>query len=289
MRYSYATVALPSLTPEQAISELASAGYQGVEWKVGEPAGRRPGTADYFIYQNRCTLPLTPDGDPRVRRLCRDAGLDIVGLAPYLAIGDIAGLRAAISMASAMGAAQVRVQAARWGQSPGEHYRQLAAATREYLAAAGDLARESRVRVVLEMHQNTVAPSASLAGELVGGLDPDFIGVIYDLGNLVLEGFEDPRIAFEVLGPYLHHVHLKNAAARRRPGGDRSRAAWEYVWSALDDGLVDVAGNLALLRSRGYSGWVSLEDLSRTRDPLATLRHNAAVLRALPHSAWPAP
>src|SRR5580700_3852499 len=103
MRYSYATVALPTLTPAQAIEALASAGYQGVEWKVGEPAGRRPGTADYFIYQNRCTLPLTPDGDQRVRQQCRDAGVDIVGLAPYLAIGDIAALRTAISMASAMG------------------------------------------------------------------------------------------------------------------------------------------------------------------------------------------
>jgi len=122
MRYSYATVALPTLTPAQAIEELASAGYQGVEWKVGEPAGRRPGTADYFIYQNRCTLPLTPDGDQRVRQQCRDAGVDIVGLAPYLAIGDIAALRTAISMASAMGAGQVRIQAARWGQHGDQHY-----------------------------------------------------------------------------------------------------------------------------------------------------------------------
>jgi sugar phosphate isomerase/epimerase len=287
MRYSYATVALPTLTPAQAIEELASAGYQGVEWKVGEPAGRRPGTADYFIYQNRCTLPLTPDGDQRVRQQCRDAGVDIVGLAPYLAIGDIAALRTAISMASAMGAGQVRIQAARWGQHGDQHYRQLAAATREYLAVAQDLVRESGVRVVLELHQNTVAPSASLAGQMVAEFDPRFIGVIYDLGNLVVEGFEDPRIALEVLGPHLHHVHLKNAAARRGPGD--VGPTWEYVWSALDDGLVDVAGTLGLLRACGYAGWISLEDLSRTRDPLATLRHNAAVLRALPQAVWPGP
>jgi hypothetical protein len=36
MRYSYATVALPDLSPERAIEELALAGYRGVEWKVGD-------------------------------------------------------------------------------------------------------------------------------------------------------------------------------------------------------------------------------------------------------------
>ena len=111
--------------------------------------------------------------------------------------------------------------------------------------------------------------------------DPAVIGVIYDAGNLVLEGYEDPRIALEILGPYLHHVHLKNAAASRGAHG------WNYVWSSLDDGLLDVAGLLGLLRDRHYRGWISLEDLSTTRDPATTLRYNAAVLRGIPAAGWP--
>ena len=35
MRYSYATVALPTLTPAEACSELGAAGFTAIEWKVG--------------------------------------------------------------------------------------------------------------------------------------------------------------------------------------------------------------------------------------------------------------
>ena len=50
--------------------------------------------------------------------------------------------------------------------------------------------------------------------------------------------------------------------------------------------LVDVPGFLDLLAETGYAGWVSLEDLSTERDPLATLRHNAEVLSAIGAPGW---
>jgi sugar phosphate isomerase/epimerase len=159
----------------------------------------------------------------------------------------------------------------------GPGYRALFAHALGFLDAAQDRAARRGVRIAVELHQNTIFPSASLAHRAVAHFDPARVGVIYDVGNLVVEGYEDRRIATELLGPYLHHVHLKNAAFSPA-GGPR--------WSPLDDGAVDVAAVLGHLREIGYRGWVSLEDLSTERDPLSTLRHNAQVLAACGAPDW---
>ena len=98
-----------------------------------------------------------------------------------------------------------------------------------------------------------------------------------DAGNLMIEGYEDHRIALDLLGPYLAGVHLKNVAFDRPPGG----GVWRPRWSPLDDGVVDVAGLLAALDAVDFDGWVSLEDFSDDRSPADTAHHNAAVLARL--------
>jgi sugar phosphate isomerase/epimerase len=283
MRFSYATIALPTLTPLQALEELSRSGYRGVEWKVGEAPHAMSSTSAFsFLTNNKCTLDPDATDSQEIRDACAAAGLTIVGLGPYLAVGDENGLRQMMQLASDLGASQVRLQAPRT-TSGTFCYAKLAEETRQYLAFAEGLAATTGVRVVLEMHHNTIAPSAALAFALVSRLDPARIGVIYDAGNVVWEGYENPRMAFQILGPYLHHVHLKNAAVvRSAPGGK-----WGHVWSPLDVGMVPVAEILGQLNDHGYTGWVSVEDLSTERDPLATLRFNAAVLSGMPEASWP--
>lgn len=114
---------------------------------------------------------------------------------------------------------------------------------------------------------------------LVGGLDPAHVGVIHDIGNLMIEGYEDAGAAFEMLGPYLAHVHVKNVAWRpagRTPDGS---TRWAHEWAPLRDGQADIEAYLRALDAVGYDGWVTVEDFStavpleqRTRDNLAYLR-----------------
>jgi len=129
------------------------------------------------------------------------------------------------------------------------------------------------------LHHRTIVASASAALRLVDGLDPAHVGVIHDIGNLVIEGFEDPRYAFELLGPYLAHVHVKNVAWHRtgtRPDGS---ARWIEEWAPLREGQADLGAYLAALTGHGYDGWVTVEDFStvvpleqRTQDNLNYLR-----------------
>ncbi|BAS11974.1 xylose isomerase domain protein TIM barrel [Arthrobacter sp. Hiyo8] len=98
---------------------------------------------------------------------------------------------------------------------------------------------------------------------------------------MVYEGYEDHRIGMDLLGPYLHHVHLKNAAAFPDELRANGIQKWRNRWTPLDEGLVNVKDFLLALEAGGYNGWISLEDLSTERDPLSTLKYNAGVLNAL--------
>ncbi|GAA0896705.1 sugar phosphate isomerase/epimerase [Pseudonocardia zijingensis] len=285
IRYGYATISLPTLSLEEAARAAADAGFRGLECKLGDAPHAAGSSASTFLVGNRTTLDLDPAEGRRAARVCADAGLELIGVSPYVRTGDVAHLRRAFEVAAAAGAPQVRLQGPR--PSPGgPGFHELFEAALGFVEHAAAHAAEHGVRLALEIHQHTIFPSASLAHLLVSRFDPALVGVIYDVGNMVLEGFEDHRIATELLGPHLHHVHLKNATYV--PDSDDRGAVRRHLprWSPLDDGVVDVPAVLAHLDGIGYTGWVSLEDLSTERDPLQTLRHNARVLTAIDAPGW---
>jgi len=49
----------------------------------------------------------------------------------------------------------------------------------------------------------------------VSDFDLRYIGIIYDLGNMVHEGYENYKLGLELLGDYLSYVHVKNAVWNR--------------------------------------------------------------------------
>lgn len=275
MRFSVATISLPTLDFGEAIAEIAAAGFGGVEWRVEPRPHSIPDAkpAHPFLVDHRATLPLDVHAVADVARKTRAAGLEVVGLAPYIEVGDAEMLRLACEMATAAGAPQIRLQAPRTSRT-GKPYSRLYEETVTFFADVEAAAREAGVRALLEIHHHTICSSAALAHRVVSRFDPAHLGVIYDLGNLVFEGFEAHEVALDLLGAHLGHVHLKNAAHFRSPGG-----GWQPAWTPLEDGEVDVPHVLDLLHRHGYRGWVSVEDLSLDRSPRATLHHNAAQLR----------
>ncbi|HWD03631.1 MAG TPA: sugar phosphate isomerase/epimerase [Amycolatopsis sp.] len=275
MRFSVATISLPTLDFDESIAEIAAAGFGGVEWRVEPRPGSIPDAkpAHPFLVDHRSTLPLDVPAAADVARKTRAAGLEVVGLAPYIEVGDTEMLRLACEMATATGAPQIRLQAPRISRT-NKSYSRLYEETVSFFAEIEAAARETGIRALLEIHHNTICSSAALAHRVVSQFAPAHVGVIYDFGNFVFEGFEAHEIALDLLGDHLGHVHLKNAAHFRSPGG-----GWRPGWTPLEDGEVDVQHVLELLHRRGYRGWVSVEDMSLDRSPRATLHHNAAQLR----------
>jgi sugar phosphate isomerase/epimerase len=163
------------------------------------------------------------------------------------------------------------------GRAGDGSYSEMFDAARRFLSGVEDLSGEHKVKAVVEIHHGTICPSASLAHRLVSGFDPQRIGVIFDPGNMVNEGFEDYRIGLELLGPHLAHVHLKNAAFDRPEGG----GVWRPRWSPLEDGVVDFEELFYALRGVGYDGWLVVEDFSGARPSREALRHNLKLIQGL--------
>lgn len=269
------TVCTPHLSPAEVVEQVAhSPVLAGVEWRVtDEPWSGPPDEPVSFLGRNAATLTACEDAADEAARLAGAAGVATIAWNPYLRVGDLDGVERHASLAARAGAGGLRLRAAEY--MSGEPVDQVLRDSRRFVARAGEICARHGVRVLVEMHQRTVCASASAARRLVDGLPPEQVGVIYDIGNTVIEGYEDPRVATAALGPHLAHVHLKNAAWERTSAG-----AWRSRWVPLDEGQVDAPAFLDHLDNIGYAGWVSLEDLSTHRPPAQTLRHNEALLTA---------
>jgi sugar phosphate isomerase/epimerase len=180
--------------------------------------------------------------------------LEIPLLATYLSLGETEAIAEVLQAAAAIGVPAVRLLTPRYDGS--QSYDGLLEESRRHLAALEDLCRETKVKAALELHLGYIIPSASAARRLLEGFSPDWVGAIYDPGNMVCEGMENWKMGIQILGPYLSHVHVKNAAWYFSP-----EQGWQAVWTPLGEGIVYWGEVISYLREAGYDGWLSVEDL----------------------------
>ena len=148
-----------------------------------------------------------------------------------------------------------------YGYDRSRPFAELFSLQRIYMKEAAALCRRYGIKGLIEIHHGTIAPSASAAMRLCEGLDSDLIGVLYDPGNMVHEGFENYRLGMELLGPYLAHVHMKNAGWTQT-GTHHGDAVWSGGWTGMRDGMVPWKQVVADLVAVGYSGYIGVEDFS---------------------------
>src|SRR5215211_2306491 len=208
MKIAIFTVSLPEWTPEEAVRNLAELGYDGIEWRItDDPPQATPG----FWQGNRCTFPLSTfvEDAPRIRALTEAAGLAIPAIASYVQAADVENVARVFRGAAALGSGMARIQVPRYDGQTG--YVALWERARRDYREVERVARAQGVKALLEIHHETIVPSASGARRFLDGFDPEWVGAIYDPGNMVWEGHEQYRLGLETLGPYLAHVHAKNA------------------------------------------------------------------------------
>ena len=115
------------------------------------------------------------------------------------------------------------------------------------------------IRVLLHQRWGTLTASASQLHRVLSQFDPRTIGCIYDAGSMTIEGFEEYRIGLEILSGYVADVHLANT--RHFPSA--AAPVWEWEWSGMGDGLIDLQRLFRALRRVDYDGWITLADRSR--------------------------
>ncbi|MCL2515436.1 MAG: sugar phosphate isomerase/epimerase [Microbacteriaceae bacterium] len=265
MRFSVFTASTPEWEPAEAARIIAAQGWDGIEWRItDQEESETPG----HWAGNRATWPLTglEESLPEIARITHEAGLALSALGGYAQVSDRENVERLLAATAALGAERVRVNLP---HVPTPDYRATFAAARADLEWVVERAAAHGVQALIELHHGTIVSSASAAYRLVEGLDPKHVGVIHDIGNLIHEGFEDLPSAFQILGEYLAHVHVKNAMHWPNNGmpGIDGQGRWDVAWASLRDGQADIDWLFRALVAVGYDGWITLEDFVEHNRP----------------------
>lgn len=130
------------------------------------------------------------------------------------------------------------------------------------LRQAGPIAADAGVTLAMESVGRTHTQSAQRFQKLMEATEGVGVGIYYDIGNAVYQGF-DPLGDIRSLGKAIAQVHIK------QPG--------RYL---LADGPLNIAKALETLMDVGYDGYLVLETAGLD-DPVASARANLQHLRAL--------
>jgi sugar phosphate isomerase/epimerase len=237
-RMSLFSACLPGWSARDVIGIARLLGFPTIEWGIGPEQA----IAD-------------PEAGAEIRALCGEAGLSCSGVAvqdPRVTLATPRRAVAAVDLAVALGAPHVRVAAPRYQGDPLQRQQRL---SRDGLAMLVDLASPHGLAVLVETSPETVAPTPELALTLIEDHPPAAAGVLYDPGNMIIEGHVQPRLAIARLREHLAHVHVKNIAWRRRDG------TWRWHYSRLAGGMADWPSILRALAASDYNGRFSIDHL----------------------------
>jgi len=262
MKYCATTVALPHLTMAEQAELLSRLGYDGIELRVrriGDDVRAKGEPSPWGYHVNDVTPDNFREKAGEIRSTLEDHGLKLAGIASNAPCTDLAQIGLLVDGAIEAGAPFIRIGAAGGFRGP-ENYRVVLGETIAGYARAIETMRGSGVKAVLEIHGNTIHPSASLAHRIVSHFSPQEAGVIYDPQNMVRDGYETTALAVQLLGPYIAHCHV---GAHRPVAGEpdeQGTIQWKWERCRMAEGLYHFPAMMAALKRIGYDGFVSVED-----------------------------
>ena len=262
MKLSCTSVMLPRWSLDETFDNLARHGYDGVELRVRD----NPEEADIEpSFWGRHVADVSPanvfEKAARIRAAAARSGLVVVAFAPRCMVHETALARRLFEAAVAVDPdtpPMVRI-----GAPPHDRTRPYMPQFDQARANFDKLlpiARGCGVKVLYEIHTGTVAVTASRTRELLKDLDPEVIGAIYDVPNMVRVGLEDTRMGLELLGPYLAHCHIGNGLLVKDGRDDTGMQKWKWDFAELQEGVADIPQIVGDLQAVGYTGFVSLEE-----------------------------
>lgn len=287
MKYSLFTVSVPEMTPEEALKKMQQYGYDGVDWRVKELSEDEEilKEAPSYWRNNYCTIDIA-DIDQKaeaIKILTEKYGICVNALATYLICTDSEEkIERCLIAAKKMGCARIRVNAPKYD---GEcSYQELFEQAVAGFGRVSRLCARHGVKADLEMHMNTITPSASAAYRLVSNFSPEYIGVIYDTGNVIYEGYETYQMAFEILGPYLDLVHIKNARWVKKEQDQKEqdqKERYQPDWAPFTDGYADFEQCFRALKKTGYDGYITFEDFSSEESSEEKIKNNISFIKSI--------
>ena len=118
----------------------------------------------------------------------------------------------------------------------------------EKVRLLADVAGEKSVMLLMETGQE----NAGELREFLEKINHPALGVNFDPANMILYEKGDPIKAVGILGPWIKHVHIKDAIATKKTGTWGTEVAW-------GDGEVRSDEFLAALKAIGFTGALAIE------------------------------
>ena len=119
---------------------------------------------------------------------------------------------------------------------------------RDRLVCLADGALQRGITLLMETGQET----AECLRELLEELRHPALGVNFDPANMILYGKGDPVAAVRTLGPWIKHVHIKDAIRTKQPGTWGTEVPW-------GEGEVGTSAFLNALKDAGFAGVLAIE------------------------------
>lgn len=279
MEYACFTVGQPETTPRETLEQLKSAGYTGVEWRVTNDDGDT--TTPGYWKGNRTTLQASWSDDKfqEIAQMMADLDIRAASLGSYLRCDQCDDVARMMQVSKILGAKSLRVNSLAYdGTRP---FPELFEECIGHFGRIQQLSKQFGVKAVMETHPGNITTSASLAFQLASNFSPQFIGVIHDAGNMVHEGYEHYQMVFEMLGPYLAHVHIKNGRWMPHPADPPFTRTWKNEAAPMRDGCVDFEFLIRSLNAVGYDGWLSFEDFSNESTQAEKVTENIAFMKEI--------
>ncbi len=276
MQISLYTLVTRDFSLEQSLEMAVKAGFPAVDLRQGR-------TPEDTVHLSQA---VTDAEAEQVRRRVEAAGLHVSGLTTYYCLGktdreeaavELAGLRRGLALAQILGARFVRCSGPR--QDFGAPYEAARGALRAQVAEIAGEAAQAGVTVTVEQHGGTLFASAGQILDMLRGVGNDYVGIVYDPGNCLSEGYENPKVQVDMLRMLIKAVHVKNGRPKSAEGPS------EYLpcdQVRLDQGLLSWPAIVGYLREIGYEGYLTLEDFCPTFGSVQEkLDWDAAYLRGL--------
>ena len=277
MRYGFFTTFAPDYTFPEACALAKEAGYQGIQPRIVvsntydpskplNPWGNNKhgiSEADFFARPKEVLKPVY------------DNGLEVTSVASYANLEDLKRARKLVRACGEAGIGNMRIAPLH----PAKETLlfdadKIVADTQKQIRKMLPATRAAGVRLCLELHPGGICASASAAVRFAERFDPKDVGVLYDPGNLVGEGFEAPRMALSILGPYLAEIHMKNGKWVETGKGPDGEAAWAAKSCRIEEGSYPLTELFDCLVEMDYKGWIVEEGHEpgiATRDRLANV------------------
>ena len=250
MKIGIQSVCAADLELEGVIALAQAEGLAGVELATGYDGLLRDDPAGPQWHLSLDNLLANAE---RAALAARSAGIEIYSLATYRLAGELQNLESVFRAAQSIGCPFVRIRPGVYDPALG--YWASMERSRRHLGQTIELARNYGIRPVIELHENTMADGVLACWELVREFKPRDVGIIFDAGNARVYGYQPWPQSLDILYDYIAYVHAKGLAWTRDKDGRLSTA-----FAGPEDGLVDWAELLKLLKARGFDGYVSIED-----------------------------